>query len=189
MPARQLLDILTQAGLAVALTPDNALKVTPAKALTDDLRHSIKAHKAALVSYLQRTTPTTDTDRWRVPHPVAWDSKEIDTFTARLERFTDKGVTHDEAERLADGLVNRDREGDDRRLCLECVHLQGRGRWRCANAAQADVAPEALAPALVLMLQRCNGFLGAGALPKSCLPYQGGATNLPIDFGKSKPTE
>ena len=86
------------------------------------------------------------------------NTTEVDTFTARLARFTDKGVSYDEAERLTDALVIRDREGDDRRLCLECTHLQGFGRWRCGNWQQADVAREALARDLVLMLQRCSGF-------------------------------
>jgi hypothetical protein len=102
--------------------------------------------------------PVTDPDRWCWPHSVAWNSKEIDTFTARLARFTDKGVSYDEAERLADALVIRDREGDDRRLCLECPHLQGFGRWRCGNWQAADVARQGLARDLVLMLQRCGGF-------------------------------
>ena len=102
--------------------------------------------------------PATDPDRWCWPHSVAWNSKEIDTFTARLARFTDKGVSYDDAERLADALVIRDREGDDRRLCLECPHLQGFGRWRCGNWQAADVARQGLARDLVLMLQRCGGF-------------------------------
>lgn len=52
MEALQLLKTLTAAGLAVSLTPDNGLKVTPAKALTYGLRAIIKAHKAVLVEYL-----------------------------------------------------------------------------------------------------------------------------------------
>ena len=83
---------------------------------------------------------------------------EVDNFTARLARFTDKGVGYDEAERLTDALVIRDREGDDRRLCLECTHLQGFSRWRCGNWQAADVARDGLARDLVLMLQRCGGF-------------------------------
>ena len=84
--------------------------------------------------------------------------QEIDTFTARLARFTDKGASLEEAERLADKLVIRDREGDDRRLCLECAHLHGAGRWRCGNWDAADVAREGLAPDLVKTLQRCSGY-------------------------------
>ncbi len=104
------------------------------------------------------TVAVSDPNRWCWPASPAMNTEEIDTFTARLERFTDKGVSYDEAERLADRLVNRDREGDDRRLCLECGHLQGAGRWRCGNWKQADVSRDGLARDLVLMLQRCSGF-------------------------------
>ena len=90
--------------------------------------------------------------------------REIDTFTARLARFTDKGLCLDAAESLADKLVNRDREADDRRLCLECAHLAGyaAGTWGCSNwqrAAIASTARDALLPAaLVIQPQRCDGF-------------------------------
>lgn len=84
---------------------------------------------------------------------------EIDSLTARLAQFTDKGVGYDKSEQLADRLVIRDREGDDRRLCLECARLQGHDRWCCSNWQAADVARDGLARDLVLMLQRCPGFL------------------------------
>ena len=67
-----------------------------------------------------------DPDRWCWPHSTAMNTGEIDTFTARLARFTDKGLSLDDSEALADKLVLRDRESDDRRLCLECAHLAGR---------------------------------------------------------------
>lgn len=102
--------------------------------------------------------PAADPDRWCWPHSPAMNSREIDTFTARLARFTDKGLTLEDGERLADKLVIRDREGDDRRLCLECAHLHGAGCWRCGNARAADVPAQGVARDLVLMLQRCGGF-------------------------------
>lgn len=98
-----------------------------------------------------------DPDRYCWPHGPAMNGREIDNMAARLARFTDKGMSLDDAERLADRLVIRDREGDDRRLCLECAHLQGHGSWRCGNSGPADVAPLVLAPELVMMLQRCAG--------------------------------
>ena len=104
------------------------------------------------------SAPTTDPDRCCWPASPAMNSGEIDAFTARLARFTGKGVNYDDVERLADGLVIRDREGDDRRLCLECTHLQGYGRWHCGNWQAAEVAQQGLARDLVLMLQRCGGF-------------------------------
>lgn len=99
-----------------------------------------------------------DPDRYCWPHSEAMNGQEIDTFTLRLGRFTDKGMPLAQAEKAADRLVIRDREGDDRALCLECTHLQGAaGHWCCANPLAAAVARERLAPELVTMLQRCPG--------------------------------
>lgn len=116
----------------------------------------IEAHQAAPND--TEVEATTDPDRWCWPHSDAMNGLEIDTFNARLERFVDKGLTVTDAERVADRLVIRDREYDDRRLCLECVYLQSTGRWHCCNSAAADVAPEGLASELVRTLQRCCGF-------------------------------
>lgn len=102
--------------------------------------------------------PATDPDFWCWPNSSAMNSWEIDTFTARLARFAEKGVSNADAERLADVLVQRDREGDDRRLCLECACLRGSGRWSCSNWRQALVGQQGLAHDLILMLQRCEGY-------------------------------
>lgn len=109
--------------------------------------------------------PTPDPDHCCWPHSTAMTGREIDTFTARLARFTDKGTSTDVGEALADKLVIRDRESDDRRLCLECLHLAGYGpgSWRCGNwqaAGTAIKARDAGLPAdLVWQLQRCDGFI------------------------------
>ena len=109
------------------------------------------------------TTAAIDPDRWAWPHSDAMTGGEIDIFTARLARFTAKGVTHTDGETLADKLVTRDRDSDDRRLCLECAHLAGyAGTWSCRNWQRAGVALKArdagLPGDLVRMLQRCEGF-------------------------------
>jgi hypothetical protein len=87
---------------------------------------------------------------------------EIEAFTARLARFADKGLTLDDAEALADKLVTRDRDGDHRRPCMECAHLQGVGRWSCGNWKQAAIgtrpADAGLARVLVVRPQHCPGF-------------------------------
>lgn len=109
--------------------------------------------------------PAPDPDRWAWPHSAAMTGAEIDTLTARLARFTDKGLTLDDGEALADKLVTRDRDSDDRRLCLECTHLGGYGvtSWRCGNWQRAGVAHRArdvqLPADLVRTLQRCDGFI------------------------------
>ena len=103
-----------------------------------------------------------DADCW--PHSTAMNGAEINLFTARLHRFTDKGLAPTDGEVLADKLVIRDREMDDRRSCLECRHLSGFGHtsWRCGNWQAADIAVrlrDTQLPAdLVLHLQRCEGF-------------------------------
>lgn len=103
-----------------------------------------------------------DPDRYCRPHSTAMNAREIDAFTARLARFTDKGLSLEDGEALANSLVMRDRESDDRRLCLECTHLGGTGAWRCGNWQRAGVAIKArdagLPRDLVRTLQRCDGF-------------------------------
>jgi hypothetical protein len=108
--------------------------------------------------------PAPDPDQWAWPHSQALTGAEIDTFTARLHHFTGCGIADTDAEALANKLVTRDRESDDRRLCLECVRLAGHsaGAMRCTNWQRAGVAMRAtdaqLSAALVCLLQRCDGF-------------------------------
>jgi hypothetical protein len=91
---------------------------------------------------------------------------EIVTYAVRLARFADKGVTVDIAESVADKLVIRDRDKDDRRTCLECFNLAGRGAgpWQCRNWQRAGIARRAsdaqLPGEVVCALQRCDGFKG-----------------------------
>ena len=107
--------------------------------------------------------PMPNPDRWAWPNSQAMTGREIDTFTARLARFTDKGLSLIDGEALADKLVTRDRDSDDRRLCLECAHLAGRaaGSWGCKNWERAGLAGKSrdaqLSASLVCQLHRCGG--------------------------------
>ena len=126
--------------------------------------------------------PTPDPDRWCWPVSAAMNTGEIDAFTARVAGFTGRGLVLADAEALADRLVNRDREKDVRRLCLECLHLAGYGAasWRCGNWQAAGVAIRArdaqLAGDLVCQLQRCEGFSDqyarAGSQPLNSQTHQ-----------------
>jgi hypothetical protein len=104
-------------------------------------------------------------DRWCWPHSSAMNGAEIETFTARRYQFTYKGLPSAEAEALADKLVRRDREQDDRRVCLECKHLAGYApaSWRCLNWQAAGIATRSsdsqLPADFVVQLQRCDGFI------------------------------
>lgn len=104
-----------------------------------------------------------DPDNACWPYSQAMSIKEIGLFIFRLEQFTRKGVSLADAEMLADRLVQRDRDWDDRHLCMECLHLQGDvSRWRCANAHAArmavGVANAPLPGGLTQQLQHCPGF-------------------------------
>lgn len=117
----------------------------------------------------------TDPDWWCWPHSSAMNTLEIDTFIVRVEQFSRKGVSLAEAELLAERLVLRDRDEDDRQLCLECPHLQGDvGRWRCANAQRAGMAvgtANAPLPAgLTQQLQRCPGLTPTPAAIPALIP-------------------
>ncbi len=64
------------------------------------------------------------------------------------------GWAEPDAERLAERLVIRDREADERVSCTDCGHYRP---GRCRNHRAADVGRE-LPAEIVSMLQRCPGF-------------------------------
>ena len=138
-------------------------RVTLAPGTTAATAEKFRAASLALDDDISANGQTTDPDRWCWPHSSAMNERELDTFTLRLETFTSKGLRLHEAEAQADVLVQRDRAADDRRLCLECIHLHGStGRRRCGNGVVADIglrAADALLPSdLTRQLQRCAGF-------------------------------
>ena len=100
-----------------------------------------------------------DPDRWCWPHSDAMNTGEIDVFTMRLGNLNRRGLLESESEKLADKLVLRDRESDDRRLCLECAHLAGRaGSMRCAQWQRVGLGAAGVPAGLHLVLQRCDSF-------------------------------
>jgi len=84
---------------------------------------------------------------------------EISITEARLNRFFALGLPDNISSITASRLIERDREGGDRRLCLECKNLRGwPERWRCGNHAQAGLGEPALPGEWPLLFQRCGGF-------------------------------
>ena len=94
-----------------------------------------------------------DTD---VAHAEPWDDAAIGRFQARVQRIGRRGFGEQDADDLAERLHLRDVRGDDRRTCVECLHLRPRP-WRCGNQQAAAVARE-LAAELVTTFQDCPGF-------------------------------
>jgi hypothetical protein len=100
-----------------------------------------------------------DSDRWCWPHSSAMNGREINIFLIRLEHFRSIGIGLNSAENLADRLVIRDRDLDDRVMCVECKYLYG---LICQNWNKASVAIKAEGPNLpssfTLSPQRCDSF-------------------------------
>jgi hypothetical protein len=96
---------------------------------TDADRQAIRDHRTELLSLL-----APDPDRWCWPHSDAMNGAELEQFAKRAQQFTRRGITAEAADTMADRLVIRDREQDDRRTCLECTtHRPG----RCGNHPSA----------------------------------------------------
>lgn len=53
-----------------------------------------------------------------------WTDREIARFTFRAALFRRRGLPPAAADRTAERLVERDRDRDERRLCIECAHRQ-----------------------------------------------------------------
>lgn len=104
---------------------------------------------------LAANDPALDHDRWSYPSSSAMNTAEIDRFKQRLERFVNKGLAFANAEKLADRLVIRDREGDCRVTCLECIHLSGK---YCKQWKKAEMNHQALPADLLAKLQNCPAF-------------------------------
>lgn len=82
---------------------------------------------------------------------------EAAAFAERVRRFTERGLMLTEVDSLATRLLQRDRDCDDRRMCLECSYLGTKGRCIAAATGRLIGASRALEPVPDL-LQRCEGF-------------------------------
>lgn len=76
-----------------------------------------------------------------------WSDTEIAIFTKRTQLFQRRGMSVKDAEQVSERLLVRDRDRDDRRLCIECRHCNGK---RCQMGS-----------AMLNILQRCPRFTDA----------------------------
>ena len=175
MGATDLLNRLRGEGLLLTLTADGRLHAAPRDALTDEHRTAIRAARDALVLALQveascpqpppprrSGNPLMTPEQGDDCHAGGWDDAEIERFLVREARFTRLGRVAD-AEHLAERLTLRDREQDDRRLCLECAALADNRRCELAAQGRLAGAYRRLEP-LPTILQRCPGFTLAPGL-------------------------
>jgi hypothetical protein len=89
----------------------------------------------------------------RAEKPRFKTQQEEARFTQRINIFF--GRT--DAKELAQRLMIRDREQDDRRLCLECRHFKPY-RLECNNFEWAGFTQPKLGSNWIHLLQRCLGF-------------------------------
>lgn len=103
----------------------------------------------------QGSSTAADLSCW--PHSDAINTAELHALVVRTERFIRQGISGDEAGLLANRLVTRDRDGDDRRLCLECSWLGDGGRCIAAATGRLPDSDRRLEPVRTV-LQRCPAF-------------------------------
>ena len=167
MGAPDLLRHLRGLGLVLTLTPTGALHVAPRQALTDDHRAAIRAERDGLIGALRAegSTPSVGPEGGAPPltlgqahecHLGGWDDIEIATFNEREARFARLGRSAD-ADTLAERLTLRDRQMDERRLCLECAALADNRRCNVAARGSLSGADRQLEP-VPAILHRCPGF-------------------------------
>ena len=99
-----------------------------------------------------------DPGRWCWPHSSAMNTGEIDCMVSRVELFVSRGLNLVEAAALADKMLKRDREGDDRRMCVECSHLSGGTGRRCSAWRPAGLGGQAIPAEWPTLPQRCPAF-------------------------------
>jgi hypothetical protein len=138
---------LKAAGVHLSLVPPGDLWATPAQRVTPELAELIARNKAALVQHLVGDAP--DRDCW--PHSSAMNTAELETMAWRLEHFVGLGLPDADSDFLADQLLVRDREGDDRASCAECQHG---GKQICPDGV----------PLPIRMLHRCRHFIAGHGL-------------------------
>ena len=146
MGAVELMEHLRQQGFSIELTSDCRIKVSPASALNEQLRHEIRIARTDIQALLSQRA-----------HTPSWNDEEINRFLARSALFQNRGRTLDTAERLAEELTYRDRDQLDMHLCLECQHLDRQGRCESARAGQLPGASRLVEPVQYIP-QRCEGF-------------------------------
>jgi len=130
------------------LAPKCGLRATLAATLAREYRQPGRLNNESAqsdASGLERADP----DRYCWPNDpssnAAMNTAEIELFVRRHARLLALGFSDGKADRMADALKERDREGDDRRSCAECAYTR---RLPC----------KANGPLPMAFLHRCKGF-------------------------------
>jgi hypothetical protein len=161
-----LLDLIRGTKISANNRPATAIVATDASNTPPTVAKIAVAPLDDAVKQSEEVSPTIQGvvpfDKYCWPYSSAMNSGEVTKFISREERFKVKGVIPEVAEITADKLVIRDREKDDRRICLECKHLNGFttlrcGNWKCAGICHSNEGAY-ISHDFAVILQRCFGF-------------------------------
>ncbi len=156
MGAAQVLERLRVAGFTLKADGER-LTVIPGGKLAEADRQSIRAHKSELVALLSMA-PMPLEPPTRAANDEGGTDTPADPMTAlRLGRMARLAWTEVRAHATAERLRTRDRQGDDRRMCLECSHLGDSGRCLAAATGRLRHADRRHEPVPDL-LQSCEAF-------------------------------
>lgn len=97
---------------------------------------------------------------------VTWTDADIARFLHRRARLLRWGWGEADAERVAERLVIRDRGGDVRVNCTECMHYKP---GRCGNPRRAGLEGSDVGRDLATRLQHCAGFEFQQGVPRALL--------------------
>ncbi|MDL2339490.1 MAG: hypothetical protein QFE16_16775 [Pseudomonadota bacterium] len=93
------------------------------------------------------------------PPATGWTDADITRFLDRRARLMRWGWPETEAEALADRLVRRDRDTDERVSCIDCGHYQP---GRCGNHRRAGLNVAEVGRDLASLLQHCPAWSRRG---------------------------
>lgn len=92
---------------------------------------------------------------------AAMSDRELARMQFRLGMFARRGMPAERAEAFVDRLLERDRDGDDRRACIECKRMERGDRngptCSAARAGQLQCTSPRFTP-ITDLLQRCEAF-------------------------------
>src|SRR3546814_3021419 len=133
--------------LEKALNGDGAT-ATPATLATDRPQNARTVATVATVAVAQSPKPETERPNLTLAYSRP-SQQEAGLCAARLQAFQAKGIATHEAQTLANQLVRRDRQLDDRRSCAECASFYARNCRKRINP---------IGETTIYDLHRCKGF-------------------------------
>lgn len=158
MTPASLLAECQKAGVVVELA-SGALKLKGQPDAVHSAAGMLRPFKAELVRYLDQPIAEPLSHVAPLCQASSTAPPPDDAVGARVALFRGRGLNQAAAMALAQRLMVRDQQHDERRVCLECAHMAGTANARrCGQWRQTRMKGPAMPADLVDVLQRCHGF-------------------------------